>query len=129
MHKYSEHFSDQELSCHCCGTQPDEGVSDELLRLLENIRAKVSENNGEDTSISISCAYRCPAHNAEVGGVENSYHVQGLAADVIVPDGMSVDGLAEIAEECGADGIGRYYNSDFVHVDVRGYAARWSDRD
>ena len=35
----------------------------------------------------------------------------------------------QVAEECGADGIGKYYYQDFVHVDVRGYEARWSDMD
>lgn len=78
--------------------------------------------------VSISCAYRCPSHNEEVGGVPNSQHVKGCAADVLVPDGMSVDELAQIAEECGADGIGKYYDSLFVHVDTRGETARWDDQ-
>ena len=78
-------------------------------------------------SAALSCCYRCPQHNAEVGGVPNSQHVYGRAADVLCPDGVSVDELAEIAEECGADGIGRYYDAQFVHVDTRGYAARWEE--
>ena len=69
--------------------------------------------------VELSCAYRCPNHNADVGGVTNSQHVLGTAADVLVPDGWSVDKLADLAVELGADGVGRYYSNDFVHVDVR----------
>ena len=90
--------------------------------MLDRIRERLG------VPIYINSGYRCPAHNAEVGGVPNSQHVEGTAADITY-DGIDVDYLAQIAEECGADGIGRYYNQDFVHVDVRGYEARWSDLD
>lgn len=117
----SKYFSDEELTCHCCGQYPEGGMDSKLLDLIDAMREKVGG------PLILSCAYRCPSHNAEVGGVPNSQHVQGCAADVQIPDGMTVDQLAQIAEECGADGIGCYYNSDFVHVDTRGYAARWTD--
>ena len=73
----------------------------------------------------MSCCYRCPDPNAEVGGVPNSQHVYGRAADVLCPDDMSVEELAKIAKDCGADGIRRYYDESFVHVDTHGYTARW----
>lgn len=109
----SEHFSDAELSCRCCGCLPENGMDDNLLGLLEDMRAAAG------VPLQLSCAYRCPAHNAEVGGVRNSQHVIGTAADIIVPDGMTVDELADIAVSLNADGVGRYYGSGFVHVDVR----------
>jgi uncharacterized protein YcbK (DUF882 family) len=59
-----------------------------------------------------------------VGGVPNSQHVLGTAADITVDD-ISIDELADIAKECGADGVGRYYGLQFVHIDVRGYDAEW----
>lgn len=119
----SKYFSDSELVCHCCGQLPENGMDEKLLQVLDAIRESVGG------PVSLSCAYRCPKHNAEVGGVPDSQHVQGCAADVLVPDGMSVNELAAIAEQCGADGIGKYYDSLFVHVDTRGYAARWTDQD
>lgn len=119
----SKYFSDSELSCRCCGQLPENGIAERLLQVLDAIRERIGG------PVNLSCAYRCPSHNAEVGGVPDSQHVQGCAADVLCPDGMSVNQLAEIAEECGADGIGRYYDSLFVHVDTRGYAARWTDQD
>lgn len=123
----SKYFSDVELTCHCCGQYPDDGMDENLLNLLDDIREAVGG------PVEVSCAYRCPAHNAEVGGVPNSQHVLGKAADIIVPDGWTVDELADLASQLNADGIGRYYDDGFVHVDVRdgridaGYA--WSDRD
>ena len=68
--------------------------------------------------MELNCAYRCPTHNAEVGGVPNSQHVAGTAADVAVPEGMTVDELADIAAGI-FDGVGRYYDANFVHCDVR----------
>jgi len=119
----SKYFDDSELVCKCCGQLPKNGIDGRLLQVLDSIRETVGG------PVSISCAYRCPTHNAEVGGVPNSQHVDGTAADVLLPDGMTVDQLAEVAEQCGADGIGRYYNSLFVHVDTRGEYARWTDQD
>lgn len=117
----SKYFSNDELACKCCGQLPANGMDDRLLQILDAIREVIGG------PVTLSCAYRCPDHNAEVGGVPNSYHIQGIAADVIVPDGLTVDQLAGIAEQCGADGIGRYYGQEFVHVDTRGYEARWEE--
>ena len=117
---HSKYFSRAELSCHCCGGLPDGGMEPRLLSVLDAMRERIGK------PCFISCAYRCPAHNAEVGGVSNSQHVLGTAADFQLPDGWSVEELAQLAEECGADGIGCY--SWGCHVDVRGYAARWDER-
>ena len=119
----AKYFTPEEMSCRCCGQLPDDGIDSRLQYVLDAMREAVGG------PLILSCCYRCPSHNAEVGGVPNSQHVYGRAADVLCPDGMSVDELADIAEQCGGDGIGRYYNSGFVHVDTRGYAARWTDQD
>ncbi len=115
----AKYFSRREFACNHCGQEP--GIDVRLQNVLDAIRERVGG------PVYLTSAYRCPAHNAAVGGVPNSYHTQGIAADVLVPDGMTVDELAQIAEECGADGIGRYYGQGFVHVDTRGYAARWDE--
>ena len=109
----SEHFSEAELSCHCCG-RGVEKISPRLLELLEKLR----ENIGGP--IEISCAYRCPSHNAEVGGVPNSQHVLGTAADVQTPNYdhcNTPEQLLWYCEQLPFDGIGLY---DWgCHVDVR----------
>jgi len=110
----SKYFSDDELTCHCCGKYPEGGMDQNLLDLLDDIREAVGG------PVELSCAYRCQKHNDELpNSVPNSQHVQGTAADVLVPDGWTVDQLADLAEQLNADGIGRYYASDMVHVDVR----------
>lgn len=129
MHmKIGTYFDDYEFSCKCERHAVDEqghNVLDHIIdKRLVDVLDRIRERLG--VPITVNSGYRCPEHNAEVGGVSDSQHVLGTAADITY-DGVDVDTLAEIAEECGADGIGKYYHQDFVHVDVRGYAARWDD--
>lgn len=58
--------------------------------------------------IKVNSGYRCPELNEIVGGVENSYHVKGLAVDG-VPLGMSVreawekikeSNLSQVLDQC-----------------------------
>ena len=84
----AKYFSESELACHCCGGMPENGIDPRLENLLDAMREAVCG------PLVLSCAYRCPPHNREEGGVENSFHIQGKAADVQCPDGMSVEELA-----------------------------------
>lgn len=128
--KIGTYFDDYEFACKCGRHGYDsEGhpildhiIDKRLVDVLDAIRERIGK------PIEVLSGYRCPIHNEEVGGVADSQHVVGTAADITY-DGINVDYLAEVAEECGADGIGRYYNQDFVHIDVRGWAARWTDQD
>lgn len=88
-----------------------------LVIILEKMRCKCGK------PLIINSGYRCNQHNANIGGAKNSYHTLGDAADVAAPPGTSPEELALIAEKAGADGIGIYPWG--VHVDVRGYSARW----
>lgn len=117
--KLSEHFDSSEFACKCgCGGMNNgAGVNYRLVQVVETMRQLCG------CPLELSCAYRCPDHNAEVGGVWNSQHVYGEAADVQTPPGYTPLELFKIAEKAGADGIGIYEWG--VHVDVRGYAARW----
>ncbi len=113
----AKYFDDIEFICHCCGKLPADGMDPALLEVLDKIREAVGG------PVYVSSGYRCPEHNAEVGGVQNSQHLYGRAADIFV-DGLTPLQLAALAERAGADGIGIY--DDFVHVDTRGDYARWS---
>ena len=118
----STYFSDRELMCHgaeqghCyCGIDTAYNINPRLLELLDQLREHVGG------PLEISCAYRCPAHNAAVGGVSNSPHIHGTAADVQTPDYEychTPEQLKWYAEEMHAfDGIGLYPWG--IHVDVR----------
>lgn len=118
--KMSQHFIRSEIACKCCGKIGPYPVNlKNLLDKLEKLRTLL------DTPLIITCAYRCPNHNAEVGGVPNSYHCQGMAADLWAY-GKTIDELATAAEQVGFGGIGRYYGQQFLHVDI-GPQSRWTE--
>lgn len=98
-------------------------VQEALLQLLNAIRTTYGK------PLVVNSAYRSPEHNREVGGVANSYHVQGLAAD-IRPTTENKDDLPKLQDLCNrlnsTGGVGIY--DTFVHVDARGYRARWDNR-
>lgn len=103
------------FKCKHCGKLPDNGMDVRLIEILNDMAIQADD---------INSAYRCPVHNANVGGVENSTHVRGVAVDVDASE-YGVDFIANMAAASGADGIGRYYTSKFVHIDTRGEWARW----
>ena len=82
----------------------------ELLERLQLLREVLGR------PVIINSGYRNLAHNKAVGGSPNSYHLQGMAADIRVP-GVSPAALAGAARKTGFRGIIIYAN--FVHVDVR----------
>lgn len=110
-----EFFKLQEFACKCCGQLPPS--------LRENLEALVTEvldpaRRAFGGPVLVSSGYRCPAHNAEVGGVPNSMHQRCEAADIYCSDNAR---LAKILEENGRyDQLIRYLNPDgsirFIHV-------------
>jgi uncharacterized protein YcbK (DUF882 family) len=118
MGDLSPHFSRKELACRCCGRLI---VDPRLIEALEALR----QLGG--VPIVIHAGYRCPAHNREVGGVPNSEHTRGLAADIHIP-GLSLQQMYAMASEVpqfAQGGIGAY-DTNFLHVDVRDHRARWA---
>lgn len=116
MGDLSLHFSRREFVCKCgCGS---DGVDGGLVAALEELRALLGGR-----PIRINSGVRCAAHNRAVGGVRESLHVAGKAADIVVA-GVAPGAVAAAAERVGAlKGIGRY--GGFTHVDVRSRRARW----
>lgn len=97
-------------------------IDDDLVKLLENIR----EASG-GKSVTINSGYRSPEHNKAVGGVSNSQHVKGTAADIVVADTdpLTVGQIAEYYLNTKG-GIGVY--KSFTHVDTRATRSRWDQR-
>ena len=117
---FKQTIDGKDLCCKCCGQHY---YSIELIARLNYLRQAVKEKFGKD--LIITSAYRCPAHNARVGGVKGSYHTKGMAADVKVEGIDSVE-LAIMAEQVGFTGIGIY--NTFIHVDVREKPAKWYNK-
>lgn len=99
----------------------DTVVKRELIVMLNAIRSRFGK------PIIVNSGYRSPEHNAAVGGVPNSQHVLGTAADIRPEDLSDLSELQEICNEMNARGGVGFYNT-FVHVDVRGERARWDNR-
>jgi hypothetical protein len=109
----TEHFNMREFQCECggryCNGFPVE-VNRILIEKLEMVRQFL------DIPLVISSGVRCEELNREVGGVWDSYHKLGRAADVLVyeSNGYRVDDVADAGEKFGLKTI-RYYDQRFVH--------------
>ena len=108
-----KYFTPDEFACKCnryCDGFPEQ-ISRTLLLLLDGIR----EHYG--APITISSGVRCQTHNANVGGVYNSRHLQGKAADFHVRGKSAQTVLAYVQT---LPGVRYAYDIDgsFVHVDV-----------
>jgi len=53
----------------------------QLVQSLFQPRQQAADVIAKRFGLSVSSSYRTPEHNAEVGGVPNSYHTKGLAFD------------------------------------------------
>jgi len=107
----SANFNTSELQCKC-GLCEVQLLDAELVNKLQALRDRIGQ------PITVTSCYRCHAHNYNINGSVNSYHKQGLAADIYV-DGLSVDQLAKHAASVGFTGIGAYYRSGFVHISIK----------
>ena len=61
--------------------EPTAVVADNLVRLVENVLDPLREAYGKP--IKVNSGYRSTALNKKVGGVSNSQHKEGKAADIV----------------------------------------------
>ena len=116
----TEHFLLSECVCPCCDRIKIVPGFYRHLELLERMRLQI------DAPITITSGYRCPEHNAEVGGAQLSWHL--LFATDVKPsdeDPKKLLWMYRIALELGFGGIGKY--ETFIHLDMRPEQARWRE--
>ena len=88
-----------------------------LAQQLQVIRDTIN------SPLNINSAYRSPEHNKRIGGVPNSQHLLGNAADITSRDFTPtqlysiIEGLIEQGKILQG-GLGLY--NGFVHYDIRG---------
>lgn len=116
------YFKKSEFACKCgkyCDGYPAE-IDMDMVKIADKIRAKIGK------PITVNSGLRCKTHNANVGGVSNSQHLLGNAADLGCPSGCTPAQMASIAEEimCDTGGIGTY--SWGIHIDTRATKSRWN---
>jgi len=129
-------------------------VNERLLLKLEVIVEELNRLGHSVDSLHVMSGYRTPAYNAYLKNVRYSMHQFGCAADIFVDesprdgfmDDLNGDGRvnrqdAEVITSIVArmdqnelyrdyqGGLGGYstdkWHGPFVHVDVRGWGARW----
>lgn len=69
----AKYFRLSEFACNCCGVHR---MDPDFVDTLDNIRIDA------DMPMVITSGYRCPKHNANVGGKATSAHTKGLAVDI-----------------------------------------------
>ncbi|OPL13108.1 MAG: hypothetical protein AVO39_11080 [delta proteobacterium MLS_D] len=70
----------------------------------------------------VNSGYRCPDHNKEIGGTENSWHMR-FATDLGETDEDKRRELYKIALSLNFGGIGLYTWG--IHLDMRPEPYRW----
>lgn len=97
---------------------PDEIANlHQVAEMLEQVRAICGDN-----PVTITSGFRSEALNVAVGGVPNSAHRKGLAADFIIPDfGTPTEVCNELLSHMSALGLDQLINEktgghEWVHV-------------
>lgn len=116
-HQVSEHFKAREFAQK--DYQCDKIlIESELLKVLEDVRTHFNK------PVIITSGYRTAEYNKKIGGVKNSQHTKGAAADIKV-SAIPAKEVQKYLQSKYPDkyGIGSYLN--FTHIDVRAKKARW----
>lgn len=128
-------------------------VNEKLLLLLESFLRSVKKQGYDIETFSFVSGFRTPYYNQQLGNIRYSRHIFGDAADIYIDangdfklDDLNRDGVINqsdtrflfgLAEQFkrttyGSQligGIGHYPPSKthggFIHLDTRGYKARW----
>lgn len=120
MGDLSKNFSRFEWTCKCgCG---EDTVDAELVRVLQD---DLRDYYKAPVTVTPNGGCRCPTHNIDCGGSDESQHMQGKAADVKVK-GVSPQAVFTYLNRKFPNryGLGNYRT--FTHLDVRKGKARWT---
>jgi hypothetical protein len=152
--RVSPHFSLGQFLCKQESAYPKYLVLQEkLLVLLESLLREVRAEGYDIDTFGFISGYRTPWYNRSIGNVKYSRHVYGDAADIFIDtdgdghlDDLNGDGVQDRkdaarffdivdrfmtrgAQNKYSGGVGLYQRNarrtGFVHVDTRGYGARW----
>lgn len=105
------YFKEKEFACKCCGQLPPL-AKENIVALVEAVLDQAREKLG--MQVIVNSGYRCPVHNKAVGGVPNSQHMRGEAADICCEDNKK---LGKIIEQGVFDQL--IYYPTFIHVSYK----------
>ena len=122
--RLTKDFNRSEFDCNDGSVMPKEVLLN--IQKLANQLQVLRDCLG--VTITVNSGYRSPSYNKKIGGVSNSQHVIGKAAD-ITAKGYTPAQVNAIIEELIKSGdmlqggLGSY--STFTHYDIRKTRARW----
>lgn len=116
MAKDTAHFKVGEFACKHCGWNI---IDQRVMNMAETIRSALN------VPVRVNSGCRCELHNRNVGGVKNSKHTKGLAADLSCKLGAGV--MFETVKRLYAEGklpdldyCIWYKRKNFIHIDCGG---------
>ncbi|GEM_PF-833006 len=107
--RVSFYFSLNEFECPCCKRVM---IDERLLEKLEALRILWGK------PLIITSGYRCESYNKEIGGVPNSLHMRGQAADLAIPE-REQGRFLTLSKLVGLRVI-PYPSRNFIHVELGG---------
>lgn len=116
MGNLTKNFSRKEFACPCCGK---DSINMKLVETVQAIRDAVG------APVIVTSGVRCATRNKDVGGVGNSSHLTGYAADIRT-EGWSKAKLGALIKQLHGAGKLPYLKYCYlikdgnraVHVDV-----------
>ncbi len=102
------HFKLAEFDCPCCG-------KNRMNYLFTERLDQAREYAG--IPFIVNSGYRCEKHNEKVGGLSNSSHLTGSAADIKCIDSQSRFLILDALFHVGFSRIGIYFKRGMIHVD------------
>ena len=122
----TKNFSKEEFDCND-GSEMPINIYHNMVKVANQLQILRDELK---KPIHINSAYRSEEYNASIGGVKDSQHIMGRAADIVIKVMTPIE-VSEVIEDLIEKGdmlqggIGIY--SSFVHYDIRGTKARWNN--
>jgi len=115
----SEHFTEDEFECSCCGLS---NMSDEFIEKLDIARSY------SKTPYKITSGSRCRKHNTEIGGHPKSLHIatimhQAEACDILADTDRKRHDVLYGLFKAGFSHIG--IGKKFIHVDISKRKGVW----
>lgn len=110
-------------------------IDRKLLYAILDIINYLEQNGYDGNAFLVRESHRHPKYNGLKGGAKQSLHIQGKEADLVAED-VNNDGEINqkdkdiLLKACqfvigNKGGVGLYPTTMTVHIDVRGYSARW----
>ena len=112
------------------------GIQPSILFKVLELKEIMESRNLDFNAITINSGHRTPHKNEKVGGASKSRHIVGEAIDLKIGDvdrdgNITIDDKNKVLKICDLEiigdkgGVGKYPGTRVIHIDTRGYRARW----